>query len=61
MQPFIDMDLKALPRAIAWIAKDEQGSSLLYQFVRNTSLFVDIDGVPAHKGGVEPKAKRQKL
>lgn len=44
MQPFIDMNLKVLPYAIAWMARDEYGSSLLYQFVRNTSLFHDIDG-----------------
>ena len=43
MQPFIDMDLTVLPHAVAWMARDEHGSSLLYQFVRNTTLFVDVD------------------
>ena len=30
MQPFIVMELKALPHVIAWVARDEYGSSLLY-------------------------------
>jgi hypothetical protein len=44
IQPFIDMNLKDLPHAVAWMARDEYGSSLLYQFVRNTNLFHDIRG-----------------
>ena len=44
MPPFIDMDLKLLPQAIAWMARDQYGSSLLYQFVRNTMLFVGVGG-----------------
>ena len=44
MQPFIDMDWKVLPHAVAWMARDEYGSSLLYQFVRNTGLFHDVEG-----------------
>ena len=45
MQPFVDMDLKAVPYAIAWMARDEYGSSLLYQFVRYTTFFVGLGGV----------------
>ena len=45
MQPFIDLDLKALPRVIAWMAKDEYGSSLCYQFVRYTTFFVGLGGI----------------
>ena len=59
IQPFIDFDLKALPHAIAWMAKDEHGSSLLYTFVQNTTLFVGIGGVT--KTGGEPRSKRQKM
>ena len=57
MQAFIDMDLTVLPRAIAWMARDVHGGSLLYQFVRNTTLFVGV-GVEAKS---EPKSKRQKV
>ena len=59
MQPFIDMDLNALPHAIAWMARDAHGISLLYNFLRNTSLFVDVGG--ARKTGNEPESKRQRL
>ena len=58
MQPFIDMDLKALPHAIAWMAKDEYGSSLLYQFVRYTTFFVGIGGANAG-GGTNSEGKRR--
>ena len=72
MQPFIDMDLRALPQAISWMAKDEHGSSLLYQFVRYTTYFVGIGGVTNSEGesnvgdGVtksenEQVSKRQKM
>ena len=44
MQPFIDMNLKVLPHAVAWMARDEYGSSLLYRFVRDSTLFHDIRG-----------------
>jgi Ran GTPase-activating protein (RanGAP) involved in mRNA processing and transport len=44
LQTFIDMDLKTLPYAVAWMAKDGYGSSLLYQFVLNTTLFHDVRG-----------------
>ena len=44
MQPFIDMDLQVLPYAIAWMARDKYGSSLTYQFVRDTTLFVGVGG-----------------
>ena len=44
MQPFNNMDLKVLPHAIAWMARDEYGGSLLYQFVRNATLFVNLGG-----------------
>ena len=57
MQPFINMDLKVLPRAVAWMARDEYGSSLLYQFVRNTTFFVGIGGGATN----EPESKRQKI
>ena len=59
MQPFIDMDSKALPYAVAWMARDEYGFSLLYQFVRNTTLFFDIGG--ATKSENRPGSKRQKI
>ena len=43
IEPFVE--LKVLPHAIAWMAKDEYGMSLLYQFVRrNAHLFVDTGG-----------------
>ena len=58
MQPFIDMDLNALPHAIAWMARNEYGSSLTYTFVRNTTLFVGIGGEVRSEG--EPVPKRQK-
>ena len=58
MQPFIDMDLKVLPCAIAWMARDEYGSSLLYQFVRYTAHFVGIGGTMSAEN--EPVSKRQK-
>ena len=39
IQPFIDMELKVLPRAIAWMAKDEINDTM-YRFIRITpSLF----------------------
>ena len=57
MQPFINMDLKAVPYAFAWMARDEYGSSLLYQFVRNTTFFVGIGGGATN----EPESKRQRL
>ena len=59
IQPFIHMNLKALPNAIAWMARDEHGSSLLYKFVRNTTLFVGIGRASQSEG--EPKSKRQKM
>jgi hypothetical protein len=59
MQPFINMDLKVLPHAISWMARNEHGSSLLYQFVRYTTYFVGIVGTtPAEN---EPVSKQQKL
>ena len=60
MQPFIDMDLKTLPHAVAWMARNEYGSSLLYTFVRNTTLFVGLGG-GGTKSENEPKSKRQKV
>jgi hypothetical protein len=57
MQPFINMDLKVLPHAVAWMAKDEHGSSLSYQFVRYTTFFVGVGGGATN----EPESKRQKL
>ena len=44
LQTFIDVDLKTLPCVVAWMAKDGHGSSLLYQFVLNTTLFHDVRG-----------------
>ena len=58
IQPFIEMDLNALPNAIAWMARDEYGSSLLYKFMRNTTLLVGIGGEVRSEG--EPVPKRQK-
>ena len=59
MQPFVNLDLKALPRAIAWMAKDEYGRSLLYQFVRDTTFFVGVGG--RLKSGDEQEPKRRKM
>ena len=59
MQPFIDMDLKALPHAIAWMAKDNHGSSLTYKFVRNTTFFFNV-GSGGMEAANEPEPKRQK-
>jgi hypothetical protein len=59
MQPFIDMNLKTLPHAIAWMARDEYGSSLSYKFVRNTSLFLGVGGIAQSEE--EPKPKRKKV
>ena len=44
MQPFTDISMKVLPHSIAWMARDEYGIPLLYQFLRNTSLFHDVLG-----------------
>ena len=64
VQPFIDMDLKVLPHALAWMARNEHGSSLTYKFVRNTTFFLNVSNVGG--GGTEPatnepESKRQKL
>ena len=59
MQPFVDMEMKAMPHDVAWMARDEHGSSLLYQFVRNTNFFLDLGGANVSEN--EPEAKRQKL
>ena len=61
MQPFIGMDLKTLPHAIAWMAKDEYGSSLLYQFVRNMTFFVGVGHGGRRTSENEPASKRQKV
>ena len=58
MQPFIDMDLKVLPHAVAWMARDEFGSSLSYQFVRYTTFFVGLGGINISEN--ERGSKRQK-
>ena len=60
MQPFIDMDLEVMPHVVSWIARDEYGQSLLYQFVRNTNLFVDIGGLK-HGDMKQAGSKRQKI
>ena len=39
MDPFIDMDTRVLPQVIAWMAKDDYGKSVLYQFIKNSCLF----------------------
>ena len=59
MQLFINMELKSFPHFIAWMARDEHGSSLLYQIVRNTTLFVNIGG--AMKTEIKPDSKRRKM
>jgi len=41
MQPFIDMDLEMFPHVIAWMARDEHGGSLLYQFLRGIAPMLD--------------------
>lgn len=60
MRPFIDMDLKVLPHAVAWMTRDEHGSSLLYKFVRNTTFLLNIGSGGTESEG-EPKSKRQKV
>ena len=59
IQSFINMELKALPHAIAWMARDEYASSLLYRFVRDTSIFLNIGGVVTQSEN-GPTTKRQK-
>lgn len=61
MQPFIDMNAKVVPHAIAWVARDEHGSSFLYQFVRYTSFFLGVDGGVGTESANEPESKRQKM
>ena len=39
MEPFIDMDAKVLPQVMSWMAKDDYGKSILYEFIKNSSLF----------------------
>ena len=39
MEPFLDMDIQLFPRVMAWMAKDDYGKSLLYQFIKNSTLF----------------------
>jgi len=60
LQPFFDMNLKALPQAVAWMAKDDPGLSLLYQYVRNSSVFIDV-GSGVKKDERELVSKRQKF
>ena len=45
MQPFIDMDLEMFPHVIAWMARDEHGGSLLYQFLRGIAPMLDDGSV----------------
>ena len=64
MQPFVDMNVKEVPHAIAWMARDEHGSSLMYKFVRNTTFFLNVTNVGGGGTGPaanEPESKRQKL
>ena len=42
MQPFVDMDLEVLPHVIAWMARDEYGHTLMYQFLRNFTGVIDV-------------------
>ena len=39
MEPFLDMDTGVLPQVMAWMAKDDHGKPLLYNFIKNSSLF----------------------
>ena len=39
MEPFFDMETKILPQVMSWMAKDDYGKSVLYQFIKNSSLF----------------------
>lgn len=39
MEPFLDMDTKVLPQVMSWMAKDDYGKSVLYQFIKNSSFF----------------------
>ena len=39
MNPFLDMETKVLPQLMAWMAKDNRGTALLYHFIRNSSIF----------------------
>lgn len=60
MQPFIDMDLEVMPHVVSWMARDEFGHSLLYQFVRSTTLFVDVGGMK-QPGDRKAGPKRQEI
>jgi hypothetical protein len=41
VKPFADMDKTLLPIAIAWMAKDDTGISVLYQFVRSMPTLLE--------------------
>lgn len=43
IQVFVDMDLKVLPLAIAWICRDDAGRSLLYQLFRSMPSLVGLN------------------
>lgn len=39
MDPFLDMDTQVLPQVMSWMARDNHGKTLLYQFIKNSSIF----------------------
>ena len=41
INPFVDMNSKVYPQAISWMAKDRQGLSLLFNFVRSMEVSFD--------------------
>jgi len=51
LRPFLDMETKVKPHAIAWMAKDRHGFRLLYEYARHPAQFgvVDEAKVPAKK------------
>lgn len=54
--PFLDMNWKIFPQAIAWMARDDQGLALLYRFLQSTALSAsDSYGAPTSD------TKKQKL
>ena len=59
MQPLFDIRLKVPPHVISWMAKHEDGKTMSYEYVRNSSLFVDV--AIERKAGREQPSKQQKI
>ncbi|KAL9186789.1 hypothetical protein ACHAXT_010509 [Thalassiosira profunda] len=41
MDPFLEMDLKVVPRLVSWMARDDHGSTLLFQYVRRSACLFE--------------------